>query len=170
MSDLLTIPLSRLGRGPISRSVRIEDTSSQFGELPAGVGPIDVDVVVRSDAAGGVRAEGAARTELELECRRCLRPRTRPLTFDFRFWYRPPSDVAPGDEGVWPLELRANEVDLTEALREEFWIATPEFVECEPACLGLCSRCGARLQDEACSCPPPEPDPRWAALRQREPE
>ena len=168
--DLLRIPLAKLGQGPIARSVVIEDPNAEFGELPLGLGAVAVEVEVSSDAADGVRAHGVARARLDLECRRCLTPTIRELEVEFGFWYRPPADVSPGEEAVWPLDQKAGEVDLTEGLREELWIAVPAYLECDPVCAGLCPRCGVRLPDEPCSCPPPEPDPRWAALRGTRPE
>jgi len=99
-----------------------------------------------------------------------LTPRTVPLEIEFGFRYRPPGDIPPDEERVWPLDPKAGTVDLTQALREELWISTPDFLECDPACEGLCPRCGVVLAREPCLCPPPQPDARWAALRGPEPE
>jgi uncharacterized protein len=76
--------------------------------------------------------------------------------------------VTPGEDGVWPYAANAGEIDLTPALREDLLLAIEGYPVCQDACAGLCPSCGARLGEEDCSCPPPDPDPRWAALMGRE--
>jgi uncharacterized protein len=73
-------------------------------------------------------------------------------------------DETPEGEGCYVIDERARDLDLTEALREEVFLAVPAFVECRPDCKGLCPRCGANLNDGPCGCPPAG-DPRWDALK-----
>lgn len=54
-------------------------------------------------------------------------------------------------------------VDLTPNIREAIILAFPNYPVCSPACGGVCPRCGARLDDQACTCEA-EVDPRWSAL------
>jgi uncharacterized protein len=69
------------------------------------------------------------------------------------------------DGGVYPLEPEGEELDLSQAVREEVILAVNPYVECDPKCRGLCPRCGTNLNREVCACTDDEVDPRWAALR-----
>lgn len=161
----LTVPLRDLRKGPVARAWRIDDPRERFGELPALLSPVDVEVEVTGSLRDGVRARGRLGFTAHRACRKCLDEADVPVEGTLDVWYRSPSDVTPGEEGVLPLEPDAGEVDLTDAVREEIWVAVPEFWQCSAECAGLCPGCGARLSEEDCSCPPPEPDARWAALR-----
>ena len=54
-------------------------------------------------------------------------------------------------------------VDLTPEMREAIILALPGYPVCREDCKGLCARCGANLNREACTCGP-APDGSWAAL------
>jgi len=56
-------------------------------------------------------------------------------------------------------------LDLGDAVREEVTLAMNPYVVCDPACRGLCPRCGANLNEGSCDCAEEEVDPRWEALR-----
>ena len=43
-------------------------------------------------------------------------------------------------------------------------LALPAYPVCQEACKGLCSVCGANLNERECSCDRRVPDPRWAGL------
>ena len=55
-------------------------------------------------------------------------------------------------------------VDLTPDMREAIILCFPPYPVCSPACRGLCPRCGADLNEEACRCARPEGEQRWNAL------
>ncbi len=82
----------------------------------------------------------------------------------FEAWFRREGWAKGDEEAVWPLEAEAGDVDLRPVIREELWLAVPEFALCRPDCPGLCQRCGVSLDSEECECPPPSPDSRWEAL------
>ncbi len=50
------------------------------------------------------------------------------------------------------LAVKGGQVSLAECLVEQFWVAWPYRYFCRAECLGLCQRCGANLNDGACSC------------------
>lgn len=54
-------------------------------------------------------------------------------------------------------------VDLTEDLREAILLAFPAFPRCVSTCRGLCSQCGANLNDGGCGCRR-KSDDRWTGL------
>ena len=50
-------------------------------------------------------------------------------------------------------------------LQEQFYLALAMKPLCRGDCRGLCSRCGANLNEEACDCGTAWEDPRLALLR-----
>lgn len=62
------------------------------------------------------------------------------------------------------------EIDITPQIREELLLNIPEYIHCSPACKGLCSVCGANLNDGPCGCSEkedmetPEKDSPWKKL------
>jgi uncharacterized protein len=57
-------------------------------------------------------------------------------------------------------------LDLEAWTRDALSLALPTQIVCRPDCAGLCPRCGANLNDEPGHEHEPEPDPRWAKLRE----
>jgi uncharacterized protein len=114
------------------------------------------DIVVRGQL-GGTAA---------LSCRRCTAPLEYELAEDLTFVYRPGLAVAEAEaEELYALPERAQELDLTTAVREHALLAVPEYVNCSEECRGFCSRCGTNLNRTSCDCVVEDEDPRWAALR-----
>jgi uncharacterized protein len=125
-------------------------------ELQLDVQQAGADVVVR----GGM--QGTAR----LECRRCTAPVRFALDEELTLVYRTGLTAAEAEaEEVYALPARAQELDLTPALREAVLLAVPEYVNCSEECRGFCPRCGTNLNQASCECVVEDEDPRWAALR-----
>jgi len=103
-------------------------------------------------------------TTVKAECRRCLTPVVQPVHQDLQLLFSEDEEIPEG-EGVYGIPPRTQVLDLTDALREEFMLAEPLFVECRPDCKGLCGRCGANLNDGPCGCAEPQTDPRWDGLK-----
>jgi uncharacterized protein len=55
-------------------------------------------------------------------------------------------------------------IDLDTIVREQLLLALPGYPVCNDACKGLCSVCGANLNERDCGCDRHVPDPRWAGL------
>ena len=127
------------------------------------------DVVVRLRASfagtGELVARGAARGMLAQECRRCLEEVGTELDQELTLVYVSGAEEVESG-GAYPLEPVGDELDLSDAVREELILAVNPFVVCEPECRGLCPRCGQNLNVGSCDCTLEEPDPRWAALRE----
>ncbi len=83
------------------------------------------------------------RGKLELPCKsicsRCAK------TFDIT--YSEPDYVESFD-----ISALNETLDLTESVRECIILALPTYPVCREACRGLCLRCGADLNEEACAC------------------
>lgn len=170
MSETLAVPVSGLRRGPVTREWHLENLGVVLGEIPEGVRSVDVSVELRAGGRSDVRARGRLAVRGRLACRRCLADVEVAVETDLDLWYREPELVTPGEDGVWELPAGADEIDLTEPVREELWLAMPDWVVCGEGCQGLCPGCGVRLAEEECRCPPPPPDPRWDALEALRPE
>jgi uncharacterized protein len=110
---------------------------------------------------------GRLEGEAEVACRRCLVDVRTPIDQEVTLLFR--EGVAPVDaeaEEIYPLPARAQELDLSGAVREHLLLAVPEYLACREACRGLCPHCGANLNETTCDCDTAEVDERWAALRE----
>lgn len=56
-------------------------------------------------------------------------------------------------------------VNLAEIVREQILVDLPVKNVCREDCRGLCPQCGTNLNEQECSCPQNDIDPRWAALK-----
>src|SRR5688500_3400584 len=125
-----------------------------------------VHVTGRLSAAGSDRFYLHARLSGEVagECRRCLTDARAEVRDDAHvIFVDGPGDEA-DDPDVFVIDSGAHELDLRQAIREQWLLMAPAFLECRPDCKGLCKRCGADLNAGPCDCPPAT-DARWDALR-----
>lgn len=99
------------------------------------------------------------------ECRRCLSEVRRAVSERVQWLFAEPDlDGAADDPDVYVFDPRSNELDLRPAVREQWLLIAPAFIECRENCLGLCPTCGADLNAGPCGCDAPTDD-RWAGLR-----
>ena len=63
------------------------------------------------------------------------------------------------------IPFAGEEIDLREALQEQFIMALPQRALCREACKGLCPHCGADLNRVSCGCEPPAFNSRFDALK-----
>lgn len=111
-----------------------------------------------------VSCNGALSVALHPTCSRCAAKFTTPLEVaitrhlvpQFSLGPREPSD---GDEGIELSEedldfgtYQNEEIDLGEIVAEEIRLAFPLRFLCSETCRGLCGKCGANLNEGACSC------------------
>ena len=114
------------------------------------------DVVARGDVEG----------QVGMACRRCLRDVIAQVDEELALVFRPGlTRVEAEAEEVYALPEKGDELDLTDAIREQVALAVPQFVICEESCRGLCPQCGTNLNETQCDCESGGTDPRWAALR-----
>ena len=121
-------------------------------------------------AAGGPGRfyfSGRIEGRVETECRRCLADVAAPMAEDAHFVFAEAGDAEVEDDpDVYQLDPRSLELDLRPAVREQWLLGVPAFVECRPDCKGLCPTCGADLNEGPCGCAAQATDPRWDALRE----
>ena len=113
---------------------------------------------------GGLLVQGIVKSQLCLECVRCLESFVLPITLELEEIFRlpgagastPDASYTVGDDG-W--------LDLAPLLREDAWVAIPMKPLCHADCKGLCPQCGANLNLESCTCESAGIDPRLALLK-----
>jgi len=132
-------------------------------ELPFESLPIAALIDVSRTTSGyalRLRADAVVRGT----CARCLEPARLEIAIDAR-------EVEQGGAGGSELEspyVGDGLLDPVRWLRDAIVLALPERILCRPGCAGLCAVCGASLNDvdPATHVHEPEPDPRFAKLRE----
>lgn len=101
-----------------------------------------------------------------IPCARCLRPVEQRFVLDIE---RRVDMKLSEQEREEILEesnfIEGNALNPEILAHNELLIQWPIRVLCKEDCKGICSRCGANLNDGACSCDTAELDPRMAAIR-----
>ena len=127
-----------------------------------------VPVPERPDAALAIsRASSGLLFELELDarlvgpCFRCLEDAAVTTAIRTREYHA--TNPGATDELRTPY-LVEDRLDLSAWARDAVVLALPDKILCRADWAGLCPTCGADLNRVACTCAPPEPDTRWAAL------
>jgi len=125
-----------------------------------------VHVVGRLSAAGADRYYFSGHLEGEVagECRRCLTDVTASVADDVHLLFVEADTEGADDPDVYVVDPRDLELDMRPALREQWLLAVPAFLQCRDDCKGLCPTCGTDLNTGACDCAPAT-DSRWDALR-----
>ena len=127
-------------------------------ELPSEV--VDARLNVDHTTAGySMRLRFDA--ELAGPCMRCLEDAGHVVHVDAR-----EIDQPGGGEELRSPYLEEGRLDLTAWARDALALALPTQIVCREDCRGLCSVCGANLNDDPEHAHEAEPDPRWAALRE----
>ncbi len=127
-------------------------------ELPSEV--VDARLNVDHTTAGySLRLRFGA--ELAGPCMRCLEDAGHVVQVDAR-----EVDQPGGGEDLRSPYLEEGRLDLTAWARDALALALPAQIVCREDCRGLCSVCGANLNEDPEHAHEAEPDPRWAALRE----
>jgi len=156
--------------GHFSRTFQPEEVA-QEGDAYRIVAPVGLEFEIHKDK-GRFRLVGSVVTELELACSRCLEPFRMPVNASFDIRYHPASEMSQEEEreveedDLETSYYRDDQVDLSELLREQFYLALPMKPLCRDDCKGLCAQCGTNLNTGTCDCHPAWDDPRLAPLKQ----
>ena len=94
-------------------------------------------------------------------CRRCLEPAGGELDVHIRELFQHPSTAMP-DAEAFPIE--GEEIDLMALVRDALLLELPLAPLCRPDCAGICSTCGADLNEAGPDHRHDDVDPRWAGL------
>jgi uncharacterized protein len=115
---------------------------------------------------------GEVKTRLELPCSRCLEPFAWPVDGRFDLRYQPRAqNTGEGEKEIEEDDLSTafyedDEIDLSQLMREQFYLSLPMKPLCRDECQGLCPVCGTNLNRGTCTCKSEWEDPRLAVLKQ----
>jgi uncharacterized protein len=161
------VDLNELRAGPVKWSGILPAEAGAWGldELGAADAPL-LEYRAEAGGRGSVRVAGRLTAMLKLTCRRCLEGIEWPMEVAFDFRFDPAVKEWEEDGGVFTLDPNAASLDLVRPLREEWVLGMPDYPVCQEGGRGLCSVCGADLNESDCRCTPRQGDDRWAVLRQ----
>jgi len=131
----------------------------RYDVVPASV-PVRLDVARMVGGGHSLRLRFAA--AVHGPCMRCLADAEPATEVDGREVHQPG-----GGEELESPYVRGEELELARWVNDAFSLALPSQVICRADCAGLCPVCGENLNEAG---PEhhhePEPDPRWAKLRE----
>jgi uncharacterized protein len=115
--------------------------------------------------------QGSFAGTFEGRCSRCLCDYSFRLQKNFDFVLSPATttpekkveELSREDLGL--SYYSSDEIELTPLILEQVLLALPTRALCDENCRGLCSTCGANLNQEPCSCSAVPKDPRMAIFR-----
>jgi uncharacterized protein len=117
---------------------------------------------------------GRMSTAVETECVRCLEPFVMKVEQQLDLLYLPQSEnVGSGEDEERELSdqdmavgfYRDDEIDLSQMIWEQVYLALPMKPLCKQDCRGLCQECGTNLNLTSCSCDREKADPRLSILK-----
>ena len=123
-------------------------------------GPVDCSGEIENHA-GVVRLVFCVKFVLDLVCDRCLKQFRQEYTMHFEHILVQKLNSDNDDY----LVCADGVLDLEDTVRTDVLLELPGKVLCSEDCKGLCCQCGKNLNEGPCQCKP-EPDPRFAALKQ----
>ena len=117
---------------------------------------------------------GAFQTRVRLTCSRCLKDFDTVLKAEFELTYTKefasitetsPEEVELRVEDIGLLYFRGEEINLRDGIQEQVVMAFPLRSLCNEACKGLCTSCGADLNQGDCGCKVVPTTNKFAALK-----
>ena len=119
--------------------------------------PLQAEVKIKK-VSRSVFIAGKLQTTLRLQCIRCLKEFSYPLSTIFDLTLHP-LKKAPADEEteLGSDEMESNffeggEIHLSEIACEQIFLEIPYQPLCQEGCKGLCQRCGKDLNTSSCEC------------------
>ncbi|MEW6215329.1 MAG: DUF177 domain-containing protein [Nitrospirota bacterium] len=118
-----------------------------------------------------VVVRGNLRTDVELQCSRCLKDFRSMLSVPVDVVYHPVEELRGEDKHELKVEeldmgfYSGEELDLLDLLREQIILNLPMKPLCTDMCKGICLKCGADLNTGECSCSAEEIDSRLEILK-----
>lgn len=94
---------------------------------------------------------------VDAQCDKCLKKYKHPVLVSEAeriFYFRKPPhyDMEADQADIFMADMKHQEVDLTEMLRQEILLHFPTSQVCSKSCKGLCLKCGADLNERMCGC------------------
>jgi uncharacterized protein len=131
-----------------SYAVSLADHEWDIPEASPGGEPGSLSLRVTS-SRDSIVVEGTLSATFLFQCSRCLQQAAIPIEGEIRRVYT--SDQMYADEpDVEPISHKDGWISILAAVREAVILAMPMVPLCSPGCGGLCSVCGANLNNEKC--------------------
>jgi uncharacterized protein len=150
------------------------DTFTFEAEFPVR-GPLGEDIpcktVVTADSTrtgGNYLLEGRIEADVSGDCSRCLKAFDFRIVAEFKIMLQRGGRIPEGSEGenfVLLNEAQEFDFDIFPAVRDAVVLEMPIKYLCADSCAGICSSCGADLNEGACDCGEKAVDPRWGPLK-----
>ena len=149
------------------RAGSMREISTSFkldAQLGAGLAAVPKDATLSLDLRlesvhEGIYVSGVLKTKAKGECSRCLEPVSLPVEVDiqelFAYSLQVEDDLVVQDE----------QIDLEQVIVDSVVLNLPFTPICNPNCLGLCSECGANLNDNPNHAHEAPIDSRWSELK-----
>ncbi len=105
-----------------------------------------------------VFVRGSVQTNLRLQCVRCLKEFSYPLSSNFELTLHPLKDgtleeeAELGEKDMESSFLEEGEIHLSEIACEQIFLEIPYQPICNEGCKGLCPMCGTDLNLSSCEC------------------
>ena len=168
--------ISELEREPIDFDLEVAPGAVDLGELAEQEGPLatsgQAEVLHEHrgprEIVADIRLRGRFAGKFQVPCARCVEPVEIPLEAEFDLIFRPAgADAEATERSITAPETEigyylGDSLLLEDVLREQVLLSLPVRTLCKPDCKGLCQRCGANRNNQACTCA--GDDPRWEAL------
>ena len=170
--------IAELEREPVEFDLQLPSGAIDFGEEAEQSGPLATsgraEVIHEhrgpKDIVADIRLKGQFAGKFSVPCARCVEPVEIPLDSEFDLIFRPiGADAGSAERSITAPETeigyyQKDSLALEDVLREQVLLALPVRTLCKPDCKGLCPRCGANRNLQACNCDEGPSDPRWEAL------
>lgn len=107
-----------------------------------------------------VTLTGSITTAYKVQCSRCLKEVSYPITIEFEDEFSKSNSM---EEGYLISEEEV--IDLSEMVIDNLILSQPVKVNCDEDCKGLCQKCGINLNEGLCNCTSDNIDPRLEVLK-----
>ncbi len=156
------IALENLFNGGI-KSIPLDYEFDFSSERFNGVFPFTTPVKLKGEitnTAGIVTVKGKINFILEICCDRCAAEVKLPFEVDMDHGLVSSLNDEENDDYILVEDMK---LDIAELTSEDIYLALPGKILCKEDCKGVCSKCGADLNEGACDCKK-DIDPRWEGL------
>lgn len=140
-------------------SYEFDFSEEEFGGVFPFTTPVTLEGEIRN-TAGIVTIEAKADFSMEVTCDRCAEDISPKFTVDVEHGLVASLNHEDNDDYILVEDMK---LDIKQLTLEDIYLALPGKFLCKEDCKGLCSECGANLNEGSCNCKKPI-DPRWEAL------
>ncbi len=147
----------------VDGSIRPDDPIWESGDVRP-TEPIRVTGRLSSAGEGRFYFTGRIEGRIELPCRLCLEEVEAEVDEDVHLLLAETGAEEADDPDVFLYDPNERMLDLRRAVRENWLLSAPAYVQCREDCKGLCPSCGTNLNESTCSCTITKTESRWDAL------